>query len=310
MRRIGTAGALALALLARHGGAQMPPPPPHSLPPRDCTDLFGGSGDEVQVEQRAVATSVELVGADLVSGYTTYRIMLHLAPSSANCYTIYGDSVPLVFPPAYQCATPFGVNTGGTNPAFWPVANTDATGFAQYDSWLTVGITDGDDKAAISSIGIDFKSWDEDNPLISDADSGGAVFWMNPTAAAESVVTTTWTPPAGSGGHVRDDDTMVVAQLTMRTGQPSQQANFDAQGRSVGRALHGHLPTAHERDWQEPCISIWVGGDKNGDGTHKFDPLHPPIGQTHDPPPPAGHLVQANGRCDSTHQLRGGEFCI
>ena len=36
-----------------------------------------------------------------------------------------------------------GVDIGGTNPAFWAVANSEALGYAQYDSWLTVGITEG-----------------------------------------------------------------------------------------------------------------------------------------------------------------------
>ena len=75
-------------------------------------------------------------------------------------------------PAAYQEATPFGANTGGTNPAFWAVM-----AGAQYDSWLTVGITDGDAAGALSSIGIDFDTWTESSPL---ATSDGAVFWMSP----------------------------------------------------------------------------------------------------------------------------------
>ena len=120
----------------------------------------------------------------------------------------------LAFPPAYTCAPPFGVDIGGTNPAFWAVANSEALGYAQYDSWLTVGITEGDTANALASIGIAFDAWDAEHPLDSSDDSGGgktrqifpltssptstsvanrggvwraAVFWMDPNRAAESV---------------------------------------------------------------------------------------------------------------------------
>ena len=117
----------------------------------------------------------------------------------------------LAFPPAYTCAPPFGVDIGGTNPAFWAVANSEALGYAQYDSWLTVGVTEGDTANALASIGIAFDAWDAQHPLDSSDDSGGgktrrhlpfpfcasaanrrgasraAVFWMDPNRAAESV---------------------------------------------------------------------------------------------------------------------------
>ena len=79
----------------------------------------------------------------------------------------------LAFPPAYTCAPPFGVDIGGTNPAFWAVANSEALGYAQYDSWLTVGITEGDTTNALASIGIAFDAWDAQHPLDSSDDSGG-----------------------------------------------------------------------------------------------------------------------------------------
>ena len=79
----------------------------------------------------------------------------------------------LAFPPAYTCAPPFGVDIGGTNPAFWAVANSEALGYAQYDSWLTVGITEGDTANVLASIGIAFDAWDAEHPLDSSDDSGG-----------------------------------------------------------------------------------------------------------------------------------------
>jgi len=59
-------------------------------------------------------------------------------------------------PPAYQVATPFGVNIGGANPAFFAVMAE-----CEYDSWLTVGLTEGNDAGDVSSIGVGWDAWDE-----------------------------------------------------------------------------------------------------------------------------------------------------
>eukprot|EP01043_Picozoa_sp_COSAG02_P103218 COSAG02_NODE_39234_length_419_cov_1.121875_1_plen_56_part_10 len=53
------------------------------------------------------------------------------------------------FPAAYQTPDPFGIDTGGVNPAFWAVSAE-----SQYDSWLSVGLTDGDPSNKLSSLGI------------------------------------------------------------------------------------------------------------------------------------------------------------
>merc|ERR1711968_280233 len=108
-------------------------------------------------------------------------------------------------PAAFQQATPFGANTGGTNPAFWAVM-----AGAQFDSWLTVGITDGDAAGALSSIGIDFDTWTETNGL---ATSDGAVFWMSPDDG----------PAAGTNA--------VLAQITVVEGSTGT-ASMGMQGRS------------------------------------------------------------------------------
>jgi hypothetical protein len=72
-------------------------------------------------------------------------------------------------------ATPFGADTGGVNPTFFSYSPQ-----AQYDSWLTLGITTGDQAAKISSIGMAFDIWNEQNALLSAPDTGGSVFWMDP----------------------------------------------------------------------------------------------------------------------------------
>jgi len=123
--------------------------------------MWPGSEDmsHLGIEQnpRLLQTLVTEQATDGVAGYTTYRVAIKLHNTESNIYTIFGDAGrPLVVPPAYQVATPFGVHIGGANPAFFPVMPT-----AQYDSWLSVGLTDGDPQGDLSSVGIDWEQWDE-----------------------------------------------------------------------------------------------------------------------------------------------------
>ena len=46
------------------------------------------------------------------------------------------------------------------NPLFFNALST-----AKYDSWLSVGLTEGDDQNDIGSIGIDFGAWTATAPL-------------------------------------------------------------------------------------------------------------------------------------------------
>merc|ERR1712146_104358 len=118
-------------------------------------------------------TPVVTASAPSLDGYDTYQLAVTLTGDASNVYTIYGtvDS-PISVPAAFQQDAPFGANVGGTNPAFWAVVAA-----AEFDSWLTVGITQGDTGGLLSSIGIDFDAWTESNGL---ATSDGAVFWMSP----------------------------------------------------------------------------------------------------------------------------------
>ena len=171
------------------------------------TGTSGGAADSPVapvVETMSTATSGK-------AGYSTYQLALELNPALAgNVYTIYGadgDTPPLSFPPAYQQPAPFGANVGGTNPQFW-VFMADA----QWDSWLTVGLTDGSNQGAISSIGLDFDTWTETQGL-SAAD--GALFWMDPTAA-----------PSAAQLPVS-----VIAQITVPSGTRFE-ATVSAQGKT------------------------------------------------------------------------------
>ena len=123
----------------------------------------------------------------------------------------------MVLPAAYQTAS--GVDFG-VPPAIIPA---DA-----YDSWLTVGLTDGCTGAdplctgseGLSSVGIDYSSWSTEPLTVQD----GAVLWTNPDNGATG--------------------TAVIAQLTLGEGEYS--ATVNAQGQSSG----------DESDWVSTDIAF------------------------------------------------------
>lgn len=161
------------------------------------------------------------------SGYQTWRVIATPTGVAANVYTLYGQAgAPMQLPSAYQVATPFGVDTGGTNPSFWAIANNAALGFAEYDSWLTVGLTEGDSSAALASIGLDFTAWAESAYGYTCNDC--AVFWMSPDSA-----------PSGS---------TTVAQITIQSGT-TDTIRFGLQGRARN-GLH---------DWQAHGNQVTIG---------------------------------------------------
>ena len=121
-------------------------------------------------------TEVTHCSRDGIAGYTTYRLSLVIKnPYVQNIYAIYGDSQygshPMSFPPAYQGHSIGNANLGGISDALVAVQSD-----AAYDSWITIGITHGDTRNELSSVGIDFQSWTEDNGLYT---TNGAVFTMN-----------------------------------------------------------------------------------------------------------------------------------
>ena len=92
-------------------------------------------------------------------------------------------------------AAPFGADIGGVAPAFFAFSAD-----AEYDSWLTVGPTDGDNAGQLSSIGVDFARWTARTAFSS---SDCAVFWMSPDdGPSGDVVVAQITVAAGSSGRV------------------------------------------------------------------------------------------------------------
>ena len=132
-----------------------------------------------------------------LTGYTTYQLSLIVKSSNImNIYALYGGEYPnltaMDIPPAYQGQSIFNNNIGGIAPEIIAI-NSDSA----YDSWLTIGLTDGDPLNKLATIGIDFNSWTENQGIHT---TNGAVFVMDP----EDVVIT------GSE--------YIIAQLTLPTG--------------------------------------------------------------------------------------------
>ena len=114
---------------------------------------------------------------DGIDGYITYQLSLIVKNDNIlNIYAIYGEDEhylkPLIIPPAFQGDSIFNNNIGGIPNEFINI-NSDS----QYDSWLTIGLTNGDPFNKISTIGIDFTSWNENTGIYN---TNGAVFLMDP----------------------------------------------------------------------------------------------------------------------------------
>jgi hypothetical protein len=175
-------------------------------------DISGGCFEAAVGETNDYLDAVVTTLAASVPGYTTYTLTASLhADAANNIYAIEGTADgPMSIPAAYQVAAPFGTDIGGVQPAFFPIANNAARGYAEFDSWLTIGLTDGSDPNALATIGIDFGSWTDSTALLVD---DGSVFYMDPNS--------------GPGGDV------VVAQLTVRSGTSGNVA-MGMQGHATG----------------------------------------------------------------------------
>eukprot|EP01049_Picozoa_sp_SAG25_P000368 SAG25_NODE_12_length_28061_cov_181.931795_16_plen_5330_part_01 len=144
---------------------------------------------------------------------TTFRASITLKTGATNCYSIFGTAAaPMDLPAAKQYKTSvdkkgnlvaFGVNVGGIDPLIWGGSQGQAL-----DSWLTVGLTKGDNTGALGQLGIDFDAWTVKAGL---KVTSGAVFWMKPDKAP--------------GGKV------TVAQLSVPT-NTAWSMTLNAQGRS------------------------------------------------------------------------------
>ena len=166
-----------------------------------------------------LVASVVTAATNVVSGHTAFTLMVNPrsdAPKDSGAHSIYAifgtENKLLTVPPAFHVASPFGADFAGTNPAFWQI-NADS----QWDSWLTVGITQGDPHNLISSIGIDWTTWTADAGLSVD---DGAVFWVRFLQSVADRVPTLTQSSGPPGVVYRWIQTMPRRSQTVQVGSP------------------------------------------------------------------------------------------
>ena len=163
-----------------------------------------------------------------IEGHTTYQLSLVIQPNMniKNIYAIYGDVKKIMhIPAAYQSTINKGQNIGGVSEYMITIFPE-----TKYDSWLTIGLTNGDPNNLISAVGVDFNSWSESNAM--DIDNG-AVFVMDPSS----------TDLSEQGTEI------IVAQLTVPT-QSTSTAIINVQGKTLVFD-EGNIATEH---WSEDNI--------------------------------------------------------
>ena len=172
----------------------------------------------------------------------TIQLSIILDDAQANLYSVFGNAQSsMALPPAWQQATPFGVDIGGVNPAFYSALTPGSVAQAEFDSWITIGASDGSLGTAIASIGIDWPSWSVSSGL--DEITDGAVFLMDPTIG-----------PTG---------TVLVAQLTVPSGQGGS-ATMSAQGKVAGG----------DSDWQCPGATWTWDAASSSSGVNSNTGIH------------------------------------
>jgi hypothetical protein len=153
-----------------------------------------------------------------IDGHTTYQLSLVIQPNSnvENIYALFGNGnndENMYLPAAYQSPVNQGQNIGGINQYMLSI-------FPQsvYDSWLTIGITDGDKENLLSAVGINFDEWTESSALNVD---NGAVFVMDPSSIDPSSIDIT-----------NQGQEIIIAQLTVPT-RTTATAVFNVQGKTL-----------------------------------------------------------------------------
>ena len=116
----------------------------------------------------------------------------------------------------------FGADTGGVSPDFFPFSAE-----AEFDSWLTIGPTDGSAGVALgASPGLGLGDW---SPSAAFSTNNGAIFWMNPNDGR---------PPTGA-------DPIVLAQITSAEGSGTASAMLQGQN------------TDGSTDWTQEISWAW-----------------------------------------------------
>ena len=125
-----------------------------------------------------------------------------------------GPLSEMIIPESYNVNGPYSSDIGGINPLFY-----NYNSELMYDSWLTIGIVDGDQHNMLSTIGINYNDWDTNNKLtISD----GALFVMDPLMKVVS------------------GDEYILGELTISDDLADKDVVMNMQGKYVDSSLGNH----------------------------------------------------------------------
>ena len=102
---------------------------------------------------------------------------------------------------------------------------------SHYDSWLTVGITDGN-QDKVSTVGIDFSTWTETSGIHT---TNGAVFTLDPEI------------------NIVDGDEYTVAQITIPNDR-SVELTLNAQGKT--KCKENNNCNKDNRAWKQKVLSL------------------------------------------------------
>jgi len=185
---------------------------------------------------------------DGIKGYTTYVLALKVKdPTVTGIYALFGgERDNMYIPRAYQVQK-LNTNIGGHDKVHYQMDHD-----TRYDSWITIGITDGNSGNKLASVGIDFTTWSDKEPLIV---KDGAVFIIiNPKKPLKQ-------------------KEYVIAQLTIPT-HSSEKAIVNVQGHRVMDGTHSweathivyklgdvkHIIPGDCMSWYDGCNTCQVKG--------------------------------------------------
>eukprot|EP01043_Picozoa_sp_COSAG02_P034203 COSAG02_NODE_2380_length_8996_cov_3.460380_1_plen_270_part_10 len=193
---------------------------------------------------------VETLASSVDSNHDTIRLKVQLTGDAISAYSLVGSaSHPLELPPAFQTKSPVGSSIGGVDPMFFQFKKE-----AAFDSWVTIGITDGDSQSALSAVGLtkDFQDWSETKGV---HNKNCGVFFMDP-----------------SKGPTQKAGPIVIAQLTVKKGANTK-ARIGIQGKKRGSGTwrHDGIVFAIGSSAPPPPTPPAPGGHGGGHSGHAAD---------------------------------------
>ena len=169
--------------------------------------------------------------------YHTFQVKVNLKNNASHVHTLEGlPASPLNLPPSFQTPALIYSNLGGVNAA--QIADNPES---EFDSWLTMGITDGalvDGVWMILDIEMlsHWSQWAVDNPI---STTSGTIYRRAPGATGENIV---------------------IAQFTV----PITRSYFAFTGTLVGSSIDGVVTVPPAADWTE-AFSIVIPGSVDGE---------------------------------------------